>query len=357
MDPVSQPPRRLTELDALRGLAILAIALFHYTAKYDGMLGHTPGLWFTCRWGGNFGNDLFLVISGFVIYESVLRAESPLHFAVARVSRLYPVFWVAVAMTFTVTTIWTLPGRQVTLKQALINLTMVHSWLSVPGVDGVYWFLTVMLSFYLLATLVIAFRLQPHVEMAAAIWLVAQLATLAYLKFGGPAFTGLGMWQKHIIIKYSHILIAGIMLAAIHRGRRVNFCVGVLFAAILTAGWRAGVPSAFTLAVVCAIVYCATRKLLAVINVRPLLFLGTISYSLFLIHQNIGYVFIRELEERQVNASVAVLLVLAGAITVASAITFWWEKPAQEFVRAKAKKLLSPRPPSAPQNLPPPARD
>ena len=57
---------RLAQLDALRGIAALAVVLFHYTTRYDQLFGHaqSPALSFPY---GYLGVNLFFMISGFVI--------------------------------------------------------------------------------------------------------------------------------------------------------------------------------------------------------------------------------------------------------------------------------------------------
>ena len=64
-------------LDSLRGLAALAIAVFHYV---DG-------------WGGYLAVDFFLVLSGFVLSHSYLYSDKPVGpaaFISHRIARLYP---------------------------------------------------------------------------------------------------------------------------------------------------------------------------------------------------------------------------------------------------------------------------
>lgn len=65
-------------LDALRGFAALAIAVFHFSAT---------------GWGGYLAVDFFLVLSGFILSHSYLykyEAISPLEFIGHRLARLYP---------------------------------------------------------------------------------------------------------------------------------------------------------------------------------------------------------------------------------------------------------------------------
>ena len=139
--------KRLLELDALRGIAALMVVFYHYFYHYNEMYGHQsiPVSW---SFVGRLGVALFFIISGFVIFWTLSRTERPLNFIVSRFSRLYPVYWFAIALSFVAVLCFGLPGREVSLRDAALNTLMFHEYLDVPHVDGVYWSLTVELSFY-----------------------------------------------------------------------------------------------------------------------------------------------------------------------------------------------------------------
>ena len=97
---------REPRLDALRGLAIAAVLVLHFTLAFG--LARSPlGAWLgrpllavlTLR--GNYGVTLFFAISGFLITDHVLRRDGALQqldwrrFAVERVSRLLPLLVLA----------------------------------------------------------------------------------------------------------------------------------------------------------------------------------------------------------------------------------------------------------------------
>ncbi len=56
--------------------------------------------------------------------------------------------------------------------------------------------------------------------------------------------------------------------------------------------------------------------------------MGTISYGLYLVHQNIGYVVMRELYARGAGTPVAIGGAAAVAFGLATALTFGVERPA-----------------------------
>ncbi|WP_153067260.1 acyltransferase family protein, partial [Steroidobacter cummioxidans] len=83
-------------MEGLRGLAVLLVFLVHYESLLepwiaaDASLGVVAG---ALRIIGNSGVDLFFVLSGYLIYGSLLtRQQSFLHFFTRRLQRIYPAF-------------------------------------------------------------------------------------------------------------------------------------------------------------------------------------------------------------------------------------------------------------------------
>ena len=68
----------LSQIDALRGWAILLVFFFHAWGISGGSTGAEPSLWFSYVAAGRTGVTLFFVISGFLLSIPWLRAmQSP----------------------------------------------------------------------------------------------------------------------------------------------------------------------------------------------------------------------------------------------------------------------------------------
>jgi peptidoglycan/LPS O-acetylase OafA/YrhL len=80
---------------------------------------------------------------------------------------------------------------------------------------------------------------------------------------------------------------------------------------------------------------------------RVVAWFGTISYCLYLMHQNIGYVVIRELSARGANVNWAIAGAMVVAVGLASAVTFGVERPvcawARRVVKGRREGRLGPR--------------
>lgn len=91
--------RRLSNIQVLRGLAALAVVVFHARDEVDGVgiPTHLPGLV-----GGAFGVDVFFVISGLVMVHASVplfgAARSALPFLARRLARIVPLYWATTAL-------------------------------------------------------------------------------------------------------------------------------------------------------------------------------------------------------------------------------------------------------------------
>src|SRR4051794_7843634 len=143
---------RLAALDGLRLLAAFAVLSFHYTGirtPFWDTPAHVvfPSLNELTRYG-YLGVELFFMISGFVILMTAYNRPIE-SFVGSRVARLFPAYWAAIAVTFTLQQFWT-GGRQPSFVDALVNLTMIQDAFDIPHVQGAFWTLWIELKFYLL---------------------------------------------------------------------------------------------------------------------------------------------------------------------------------------------------------------
>lgn len=84
------------------------------------------------------------------------------------------------------------------------------------------------------------------------------------------------------------------------------------------------------------VLFCKNK--LGFLSIKPLVFFGSISYSLYLVHQAVGFVIIHWLyqwsDNAWLNISIAFLVVLAISI----ALTFIVEKPMAARIKKRYKE-------------------
>lgn len=330
---MSASPSRLAEVDALRGVAVLMVLVFHYTTRL-GELFPAAG-WGDFRFG-EYGVHLFFVISGFVIIMTLDRSARPADFLVARFSRLYPAYWTAILITSAFIYAFGGPIDPPSLRQIVFNFTMLQGFFKVPAVDGVYWTLEVELLFYAMALAVYCAGLlrRPHVPILA--WLV--LSGLFY----SPLWSSLegsrlaGVAARLLILEFAPFFALGIVLYRLYRRQGApagNYALGAAAFALVLAKWPFTVS--LLIAGACAVLWQVGRGGLPVLQWRPLVFFGTISYSLYLVHQKIGHAVLVGLADAGWNPPARIAAATLLAVGLAAAITFFVEQPALREIRRR----------------------
>jgi peptidoglycan/LPS O-acetylase OafA/YrhL len=339
------PTLRIAELDALRGIAAMAVILFHFTSGIaKNWTFHLYDPPFEFPYGGT-GVDLFFMISGFVIFMTLDRARSAMQFAVGRFSRLYPTFWACAAITLLVTEIYGLSGMRVSPRDALWNITMLPRFARAQMIDGAYWSLEFEILFYV--AMLVLHRMGAFKKWTVPVlllWLATAAAAHGVLTYGEPESLVYGLTGKIKAVTsldYIHLFGVGMILYDSHRRRA--WSLGhtlVLVACGALAFWKSAFPLHFAFVVGFALLlHLATTGWLPFLNAKPLVFLGAISYPLYLIHQNIGLVLLNALGGVTDSAWLRLGVTVAAMVTLAWVISVCIERPSMRWVRERMKKF------------------
>jgi peptidoglycan/LPS O-acetylase OafA/YrhL len=101
--------------------------------------------------------------------------------------------------------------------------------------------------------------------------------------------------------------------------------------------------------VIAAIFWFASQYESAFLRNRVLLFLGACSYPLYVVHQNIGFIEIRYLENIGLSPLLAIAITAATIVALASVISRWIEVPSNRFLRSLYRRSIAPDVPATPQ--------
>lgn len=292
--------RRLHALDGLRGVAILAVVAYHYLSRFPGFYPYGDGFTPIARYG-YLGVELFFVISGFVIALTLERSAGIVQFAVRRFLRLWPPILVCSILTFLtmhlIETDFT-AARRTGLSGFVPSLTFISPTVLdhvIPGVrwiDGVYWSLFVEVRFYFWAALtvfVLRLPLAPTFIGAGLAFGIAGIVTRV------PA-------EVEILFAASYLPLFAIGITAYQAWRGAMSKVGatVVITALIAVQVLAEsqrteelIPLIILGLVVLPFFGLVTRSP----SLRPLetgwlVWIGRRSYSLYLLHQNIGVAFL-----------------------------------------------------------------
>jgi peptidoglycan/LPS O-acetylase OafA/YrhL len=335
---------RLFELDALRGLAAVFVVLFHYS------LNGRP-TYHIFRFGIT-GVDLFFIISGFVIMMSIERIKYGYEFIISRFCRLFPTYWTCVTLALIIIMI-AKPyyGHPVIVPwgQYFANLTMFQQYLGYDNLDGPFWTMIVELLFYFVMLLL--FYTKALRSVILILIMLVSLITLLTEKYNGDSFTQ-DFIYKFPLIEYIPLFVAGILFYKLFTRERktwllILLILGCYFSQVLLyrhCGRAHGHVSHPEYKLILGIYFTfffllLFRKLKFIVN-RYTLFLGKISFALYLIHQYLSInLIIPYLVDNGTNYYVASLAIaLPVSLLFATAITFWVEIPAGKWLKPRLYK-------------------
>lgn len=319
---------RLEVVDCLRGVAVLLVCFLHFTVGANNSFEAESIIRRLGSYGW-LGVEMFFVISGFIIPYSLHRAGyQPRNyptFLLKRVLRLDPPYLFAVLLIIGLNYLVTLaPSFQgepfkFSLPQALLHLAYLNTFFDYGWLNPVFWTLAIEFQYYLAVGLL--FPLLAHKSPSVRSGLYVGLGLLACL-----------LPEERFLCHWLFLFMLGMQVFQwrVALSSRRSFGLGL---ALLSMGaW-------FTLGPLIAVVGVGTALVIALVRYQhpALLFLGAISFSLYLVHVPIG-VKVMNLGARYVHGTfgnlVLVALALALSILGAYALYIWVEKPAQRWSSA-----------------------
>jgi peptidoglycan/LPS O-acetylase OafA/YrhL len=284
-------------MEGLRGFAVSLIFIVHYVTHVGPWLSKESSIFaFSKKLQsvGHAGVDLFFVLSGYLIYRSLIsRHQTFFQFMSRRIRRIYPTFTVIfigyILLSFAFPSKNKIPG---TVVEGMIYL--VQNFLLLPGLFpimpmiNVAWSLSYEMLYYLIIPFIILiFRLRDR----SAIWRVtfflclSALITLFSILIGGSAriimfITGIMIYEAMGSDPASTpqsttgllALVVGLLALVPYNNRPIVYVTQIytLFIAF------------FILCLVCF--QSPTAWLPRFFSLTPLRWLGNMSYSYYLLH-------------------------------------------------------------------------
>lgn len=319
---MSKSTIRYYELDLLRFIAAMAVVLFHFLFRGQ-QGGYTPVSFSSFEnyaQYGYLGIDLFFMVSGFVISLSAGNRTAK-QFVISRITRLYPAFWAGVTITATVIAFFGGALFQVEWSQYLINLTMLAQFVGVENVDDVYWTLYVELKFYAIIFLILFFKIFNRIELILSGWLFILLLNLV---FELPDIVNFMLFPEWAPFFISGVIFHLLNIKGINLPRFGILCVSFLVSlqgavegnTILNTSYNIFASEQVTVLIV-ALFYIVFILMifdkLSWFRSSWALRIGALTYPLYLIHQNLGYMFFTYFDgvlNKYVLLMLAILLVL-----------------------------------------------
>lgn len=330
---------RIAVLDFLRGIAALGVVWHHFFGILE------PGLLRTASFYGQLGVQVFFVISGFIIPYSLYRGEYRLRnygtFVLKRIVRLDPPYIVTIAIIlalgifswyfrFQQDQIFQFSWPQVLLHFAYVNVFFGYPWLS-----DVFWTLAIEFQYYLLIGLMFPLIFSRNTKVRLLTF--ALLGAMAFI-IKPPAF----------IFYYIFLFFMGILTCQFRVGMigKREYVLLLSLSTVLCL-FTNGLPSTLAgFGAVLAILFLEMRY-------TVFTFLGSISYSLYLIHSPVGKralnLFVRVTGAESLPMKLLVITLATGVAIFAAYLLYRFvERPAQQWSAAfryrRRRKASEPRP-------------
>lgn len=326
MTTATGPRARLEELDALRGIGALAVVIFHYSVRFHELFPKARHVPFAFA-GGNYRVYLFFALSGFAIFFTLERLKSVGDFMVGRFARLYPAYWTAILLTLAAEYLGDVRALEIPYTAVIANFTMFQGFAFLPAVDGAYWTLTAELAFYFCALGAWTFFGLRHVERLLIGWLA-----LKWLWWLAPDIPERLIML--LLLRYVCFFAIGILAYRVWSGQRSwRQQVPTLAVLFLTSYVLDGREMFLIILALLAIFHAVLNGWLRFLCIRPLLWLGSISYSLYLVHQHIGFVIMLQTDAAGIAPDYGFALAFLSAICLAVLLNRYVEEPANRAIR------------------------
>lgn len=354
-------PERLYLVDVLRGLASLAVVIWHYQHFFMTAPGafitdfsHEPlyGVLAAFYTDGHRAVELFYVISGFVFFHVYLddvatRRVSATEFFVFRFSRLYPLHVATlIAVMIGQWLSWRLTGQWTVFADNdawhfVLNLLFAPAWglETAPSFNGPVWSVSIEVLIYALFFVfcrVISRRIDLIVPAVSAVWLLATIVVM-FAPYKTTALMAVGV--AYFFAGGSALLIWRELKS---RHATAGCVTGLTIAALALLAYRLDLISSFmfqTLAFPSAVLGLAFLQTLRPNAGRAVRLIGDLTYASYLIHFPIQLFIILTVRALglTVDYTTAVMLFiyLACVVGLAIPVHFGFELPAQAWLRRR----------------------
>lgn len=199
-------------LDYLRGISAIMVILFHYTARYDMFYGHVEKYPLIIG-RGSFAVLMFFLLSGYLTFRGINKYQ-PKSFVKNRFLRLYPTYFLCLIVTMPLVSFF-LPDQAVSMKDFLLNFTMLQMYVGADFVDGAYWTLSCEVLFYGLIFLILLFKGGKYRSQLFFAWFVIQI--ILFLLPDNDLFL---LVKKVNRFMYFHCFMAGGVIAVLEDYRK-----------------------------------------------------------------------------------------------------------------------------------------
>ncbi|MGH3949998.1 MAG: acyltransferase family protein [Pseudonocardiaceae bacterium] len=338
------PTRRRISWDALRVLCVFLVVLYHATSIGPG--AHPELIPRRFEFPYQVGASMLLLVSAYFACASIRKGDMPRYWW-NRIARLLPPFLAATVIAFVVMRLVSPTGWFVpTAKQLAANLLMLWNWKpqDFAKIDESLWTVPLQLMAFTLAALLWRSRWGHGRALRVVLW-VAVLVPIAQwpyrIAFPPESYRvivdGFGFHRFHLFVAGVAIwLWAAKKLTNGHFAALIGTCMTahalhsyvVTDDGALSGAWGSTIGVWIGMLVVIVLAHGADVDRLIPKSWAPTVsWLAGISYGVFLMHQTIGYILMRHLQDLGIGPSLQTAAMMVQALLLGWLLTRLIEQP------------------------------
>ncbi|MBK9420178.1 MAG: acyltransferase [Flavobacteriales bacterium] len=321
-------------INLLRGIAAVAVCLYHFVVTTTGYIQSKSVLGLFQY--GRFGVQLFFIISGIVIPLSLIRSNYQIQYIykylLKRFVRIEPPYLFAIVLGILFLYVRNfVPSSAPGDYFPSITDVLLHLGYLVPFFEGakwvntVFWTLAVEFQYYIFLALLFPLALSDRKPLR---WVFNAIVVVAPFLLSSPrffphwsSFFGLGIFYSLYLTKKYNL---------------TEYIICTILCCFVVYTNQGAINTGI------AVVTLSTVHLFADHNNKLGAYLGSISYSLYLLHSTFGSGFINFMSHRFTSPLEKLLVIALGLLISISAAHVLWklvEKPSQ--ILSKRIKLSS----------------
>ena len=295
---------RIVYFDGLRGIGILSVILFHAYSRWGEIESFKQSEFLSNLFSyGWLGVNLYFCISGYLIYMTLIKSENFLMYSFARLLRLGPAMFLVSIIIFL--SAFYIPERPLgipNIKDFLPGITFLGPGLvneifniDAKSLDGAFWTLYVEVRFYIISGILYFFLKDKNLYGLFIMFILYFVLLLLFkLNINNIFFLTIEKYLLYFSAQhYGWFLIGIFFYKYIQSSDIKNLFIIILLSLMIflidffwgVIGYGKIIGSIIVILIFIAPVFIYKIRLF--LSSRILLFLGFVSYPLYLIHQNI----------------------------------------------------------------------
>ncbi|NOQ64255.1 MAG: acyltransferase family protein [Methyloprofundus sp.] len=346
---------RYKHIDSLRGIAVLLVIWLHVSEVYIHLSSSVKekGIFlYDLAWyinSGRIGVIIFFSISGFVLLKSIKgeKINGTKTFLIRRFFRLYPAFWLSIILGVFVIH---LKGESMDINGIIANITMLPLIFNQEMIIGVYWTLEAEILFYLMG---LCLFLLGKSDKPIKLFIISMLLLIIFipirkLALNYPQHIGVALLPFHLSIMFWGALFRqyydnpNLRVIILNKEVAIKSLFQVLTLAILIIPFASFIKGLvayefkfiqFGLSNIIGIFIFLLLTSYVRIKNKYIVWVGTISYSLYLFHPIIFMLLLYWLQNdapailSELHLSVYIIVNIIFSIIFSSIVYCFIEKP------------------------------